>query len=118
MIQDGTRDIALKNVLRTESSGNVEALLPPLEFAALLFLQPLNAPELLECLVFVVVEIDMNRVPDVARDLAPSTLPLVGPGSPPRTAHGVSGSGKEVAGASSAGPAESTTASCVTATEG
>lgn len=77
MVQDGVGDVALENVLRSKPARNVQPLLPPLEFAALLVAQTLDAPKLFKSFVFVVVKIDINGVPDMARNLAPGTLPLV-----------------------------------------
>lgn len=77
VVQDGVGDVALENVLRAEPACNVQPLLPPLKFAALLVAQPLDATKLFKRFVLVVVEVDVDSVPYMTRNLAPGTLPLV-----------------------------------------
>ena len=96
MLENGAGNAALKNVLSSKPPCNVQTLLPTLKLAPLVVAPALDTAEFFESVILVVVEIDIQSIPDVASNLTPGALPLVGPGSSIYTAHGVPGAGKEV----------------------
>jgi hypothetical protein len=94
-----------KNVACAQSAGDIQALLPPLVLLPFPLAQLARPAQILKnprVFVVLVVEVQFECIPDPARNTAPSSLPLVGPGSLPRTPHAGLGAGEVVARAEAA----------------
>jgi len=88
VLNQGVGQALRKDVLRTKAAGDVDPLLPPLEFPALALSQLLRSPVFLKRVVAVVVQVEVDQVEDAACDLAPGTLPSVRASTAPHPPHG------------------------------
>ena len=81
-------DTILEDVPGPKAAGNVQPLLPALMFSTFPLVELLQASVVLERIILVVkVKIDTRTVKDSSRHLAPSALPVVGPGPVPCPTH-------------------------------
>lgn len=96
-LEKSTWNTALENVLGSKPASNTQAFLPALELALLVVATALDPAKLLESIVFVVVQIYIQGVPDMTGNLSPGTLPLLRPCAAVDPTHRVSSAGKEIA---------------------
>jgi hypothetical protein len=71
-------DTVFKNVPGSQTTGNVQPLLPSLMFSPLSLVELLQPTVVLQRIIFVVeVEVDACAIEHSSRDLAPSALPVI-----------------------------------------